>query len=107
MFTRDSAHTLEELLLQLGLGDLNLDRLVDLLLVAALVVGIVLDGGGEERVDEGCLSESRLASNLESVRRGPRTGGHDAGCPDHDRESSAPLSDDFVSLVGQIGNTNR
>lgn len=52
------AHTLEELLLQLGLGDLNLNGAVDLLLVAALVVGIVLDGGREKGVDEGCLSQS-------------------------------------------------
>jgi hypothetical protein len=56
--------TLEELLLQLSLGDLDLDRLVDLLLVPALVVGIVLDGGGEERVDEGGLAQPGLASNL-------------------------------------------
>ena len=56
--------TLEKLLLELGLGDLNLDRLVDLLLMAALVVGIVLDGGGEEGVDEGRLAQPRLASNL-------------------------------------------
>jgi hypothetical protein len=32
--------------------------------VAALVVGVVLDGGGEEGVDEGGLAESGLASNL-------------------------------------------
>lgn len=57
-------HTLKELLLQLGLGDLDLDGLVDLLLVAALVVRIVLDGGGEEGVDEGGLAQARLASNL-------------------------------------------
>jgi hypothetical protein len=56
--------TLEELFLQLSLGDLDLDRLVDLLLVPALVVGVVLDGGGEERVDEGGLAQSRLASDL-------------------------------------------
>lgn len=60
--------TLEELLLELGLGDLDLDGLVDLLLVTALVVGIVLDGGGEEGVDEGSLSEARLASNLDMMR---------------------------------------
>jgi hypothetical protein len=57
--------TLEELLLELGLGDLNLDRLVDLLLVPALVIGVVLDGRGEESVDEGRLAQTRLASNLE------------------------------------------
>jgi hypothetical protein len=57
-------YTFEELLLELGLGDLNLDCLVHLLVVSSLVVGIVLDGGGEEGVDEGSLSEARLASNL-------------------------------------------
>lgn len=59
--------TLEELLLELGLGDLNLDSLVHLLVVSSLVVGIVLDGGGEEGVDEGSLSETRLASNLQRL----------------------------------------
>lgn len=58
------SRTLEELLLELSLGDLDLDGLVDLLLVTALVVGIVLDGGREQGVDEGGLSKARLASNL-------------------------------------------
>lgn len=57
-------HTLEELLFQLSLGNFNLDGLVDLLLVSALVVGIVLDGGREERVDKGGLSKARLSGNL-------------------------------------------
>ncbi len=48
--------TLEELLLQLRLGDLDLDCLIDLLLVPPPVVGIVLDGGREQRVDEGGLA---------------------------------------------------
>lgn len=56
--------TLEELLLELSLCDLNLDRLVHLLHVSALVVGIVLDSGREEGVDEGRLSEARLARHL-------------------------------------------
>lgn len=56
--------TLEELLLQLGLGNLDLDGLVDLLLVTALVIGIVLDRGREEGVDECSLAKTRLASNL-------------------------------------------
>lgn len=56
--------TLEELLLELGLGDLDLDGLVDLLLVASLVVGIVLDGGREEGVDKCRLSEARFTSYL-------------------------------------------
>lgn len=50
--------TLEELLLQLGLGDLNLDGLVDLLRVTAAVVGVVLDRGREKSVDEGGLAET-------------------------------------------------
>lgn len=58
------ALTLEELLLELSLGDLDFDGLVNLLLVAALVVGIVLDGGREKSVDEGSLSKAGLASNL-------------------------------------------
>ncbi len=61
--------TFEELLLQLGLCDLNLDSLVHLLCMPSLVVGVVLDGGGEESVDEGGLAQSRFTSNLkESVR---------------------------------------
>ena len=58
------SHTLEELLLQLGLGDLNLNGLVNLLRVTAFVIGVVLNGGGKEGVDECSLAESRLASNL-------------------------------------------
>ena len=51
-------HTLEELLLQLALGDLDLDRLVHLLHVSALVVGIILNRSREEGVDKGGLSEA-------------------------------------------------
>jgi hypothetical protein len=32
--------------------------------VTALVIGIVLDGCGEEGIDEGCLSQPRFTSNL-------------------------------------------
>jgi len=46
----------EELLLQLSLCDLNLDGFVNLLVVATFVVGVVLDCGGEESVDECSLS---------------------------------------------------
>jgi hypothetical protein len=77
------ALTLEELLLELGLGDLDLDGLVDLLCVAAAVVGVVLDGGGEKGVDEGGLAEARLASN-------------------HDREGGTALRDNLVALVGEL-----
>ena len=64
LYRRSAICTLEKLLLKLSLGDLNLDGLVHLLVVSSLVVGIVLDGGGEEGVDEGCLSETGLSSNL-------------------------------------------
>jgi hypothetical protein len=50
------SQTFEKLLLQLSLGDLNLDSPVNLLLVTALVVGVVLDGGGEQGVDESRFS---------------------------------------------------
>ena len=75
---RAAAPTLEELLLQLGLGDLDLDRLVDLLLVAAPVVGVVLDGRREERVDEGRLAQPGLAGDLSawSAPRHAARGGH-------------------------------
>jgi len=49
-------HTLEELLLQLGLCNLNLDSLVHLLCVSALVVRVVFDSCGKEGVNEGRLS---------------------------------------------------
>lgn len=61
---RVARRTLEELLLEFGLGDLDLNGLVHLLVVSSLVVGIVLDGCGEKSVDEGCLSETGLASDL-------------------------------------------
>jgi hypothetical protein len=47
------------------------------------VVGVVLDGGGEEGVDEGGLAQARLASN-------------------HDSESGTALRNDLVTLVGQL-----
>jgi hypothetical protein len=77
------ALTLEELLLQLGLGDLDFDSLVNLLGMTATVVGVVLDGGGEEGVDEGCLSQTRLTSN-------------------HDSESGTALCNNLVALVGEL-----
>ena len=96
--------TLEELLLQLSLGNLDLDSLVDLLLVPALVVGVVLDRGGEERVDEGGLAQPGLASNLVTGqnKRQPLT----TGTSDHNSEGGTPLRDNLVPLVGQIGNAN-
>lgn len=48
-------YTLEKLLFQLGLGNLNLHGLVNLLRMAALVVCVVLDCCREEGVNEGCF----------------------------------------------------
>ena len=56
--------TFEEFLFQLGLGDFDLDGAVNLLLVTALVVGVVLDRGREQSVDESRFAQSRLSSNL-------------------------------------------
>jgi len=44
--------TFKKLLLELCLRDLNLHCLVNLLCVAAFVIGIVLDRRGEKRIDE-------------------------------------------------------
>jgi hypothetical protein len=60
--------TLEELLLELGLRDFNLDGLVNLLVMSAFVVGIVLDGSGEKGVDESSLSQARFTGNLYGIR---------------------------------------
>ena len=49
-------HTFEEFLFQLGFRNLDLNGLIDLLCMSALVVCIVLDRGREECVDESRLS---------------------------------------------------
>lgn len=67
-FALDSP-TLEEFLLELSLGDLDLNSLVDLLGVALFVVCIVLDCGRKECVDERGLSQARFASNLDNCER--------------------------------------
>lgn len=79
----DSQADLEELLLQLSLCDLNLHSLVNLLLVSAAVIGVVLDGGGEEGVDEGGLAQAGLASY-------------------HDSEGGTTLSNNLVALVWEL-----
>lgn len=68
-----NAATLEELLFELSLGDLDFDSLVHLLLMTLPVIGIGFDGGGEEGVDKGGLAQARLTSDLEdntSVKSG-------------------------------------
>lgn len=61
------SHTLEELLFELSLCNLNFHCLIDLFRMAASVVGVVLDCGGEEGVNEGCFSKARLSCNLRSI----------------------------------------
>lgn len=84
----DCQANLEELLLKLGLGDLDLNSFVNLLGVASAVVGVVLDRRAEECVDEGGLSQARLASN-------------------HDGEGGAALCDNLVALVWELKNMSQ
>jgi hypothetical protein len=100
--------TLEEFLLQLGLGYLNLNGLVNLFLVAFLVIGVILNGGREECVDEGRLSQARFTSNLMGGSRVSPEHNTERkhSYTHHDGEGSTPLGDDLVSLVGQVGNAN-
>jgi len=84
----DRQPDLEELLLQLRLCNINLHRLAQLLLMAALMIRVVLDGRGEERIDEGRLSKARLAGY-------------------HNGEVGAALGDNLVSLARiSIGSQN-
>ena len=94
---RSHSGTFEELLLELSLCNLNLNRLIHLFVVSALVVGIVLDGGGEERVDEGRLSQARLASNLNFLVC--RLVGGCAEDAYHDGEGSTALGDNLVPVL--------
>lgn len=63
--------------------------------MAALVVGIVFDGGRKEGVDEGRLSEARLASNLLRLDNEVDHGRHWEWSY-HNSESSSTLCDDLV-----------
>lgn len=94
---RLSTRTLEELLLQLCLRDFDLNRLVNLLGMSALVIGVILNCGREEcvdlrgvsfaarekvlrRTDKCCLSKSRFTSN-------------------HNSERCSSFGDDLVTLI--------
>jgi hypothetical protein len=65
--------------------------------MSLLVVGVVLDGGREESVDEGGLSQPRFSRNLclsaPSLTHRMQVEAH------HDRESRTPLGDNLVSVV--------
>src|ERR1700710_1146575 len=97
-------HTLEKLLFQFSLCDFDLNGLVNLLRVPALVVGVVLDRGGEEGVDEGSLSESRFTSNLRFISKLIEIT-HRRRNTDHNGESSSSLRDYLVPLVWKISNS--
>jgi len=102
--------TLEKLLFQLSLGDLDLYSLIHLLGMSTLVIRVVLDSCGEESVDECRLSEARLTSNLQEKpvnKLLTRTGVFDSVNMYHDGESCSTLCDNLVSLIWQIGNANR
>jgi hypothetical protein len=64
--------------------------------VSALVVGIVLYGSREKGVDEGRLSETRLASNLGKLVS--RSFSYIVDHSYHDGEGSTTLCDDLVSV---------
>lgn len=66
--------------------------------MSALVVRVVLDCGREEGVDEGCLSESRFASNLRLLGSAI-----DIQKPEeayHDGEGGTSLCYNLVALIG-------
>lgn len=62
-------YTFEESFLELGLCDLDLNGLVDLLSVSAFMVCIVLDRGREKSVDECGFAQARLSSNLYCIHQ--------------------------------------
>ena len=65
-------------------------------MVSSLVVGVVLDRGGEEGVDEGRLSQARLSSNLgslDAVADGNETKTY------HDGEGSTTLGNNLVPVL--------
>lgn len=98
-------HTLEELLFQLSFCDLDFDGLVDLLLVSPLVVGIVLDGCGEEGVDECGLSQAGFTSNLGGLMRSvynPWSFLNQRSTTHHDSEGSTSLCDNLVALYDEV-----
>jgi hypothetical protein len=74
--------------------------------MSALVVRVVLDGGGEEGIDEGCLPQTRFTSNLRLVSHGPQHADH-LEYSYHYREGCSSFCDDLVSLVWEIGDPNR
>lgn len=69
----------------------------------SLVIGVVLDSGGEKGIDECGLSQARLASNLDSISSDTESR---LEMSYHYRECSPSLCDNLVTLVRKIGNAN-
>ncbi len=61
------------------------------------MIGVVFNCCGEKCVDKGCLAQSRFTSDLKGIRKLAELN----SAPDayHNRESSASLCDDFVTLI--------
>lgn len=78
---------LEGLFFELGLDDLDLGELVELLDVSAPVVFCGGQLGRKERVDQSGLAQAGFTNN-------------------HDGEVGSLLCNDFVPLVGQISDAN-
>lgn len=91
--------TLEEFLLKFSFCDLNLDCLINLLVVSALVIGIVLDRCREESVDKRRLSQPGLSSDLYSNQPFCSTEYQIFPYSYHYREGSAALCNDFVAKI--------
>ena len=70
--------------------------------MSLLVIGIVLDSGGEECVDKCSFAQARFASNLResSGQQENQMIGTTDDVSDHDRKGSTPLGNDLMSLVG-------
>ena len=66
--------------------------------MSPFVVGVVLDRGGEEGIDESCLAQAGLARDLEGCSSVPAHQNADI-LAYHDGEGSTTLCDDFVPLV--------
>ena len=86
--------------------------------MSAFVVGIVLDGGRKQRVDKGSLAKARLSSNLIARALAMPSLGLRARRQQfffmvqkltssyHNSEARTTLSNNLVSLVGQVGDAN-
>lgn len=92
--------TFEEFLLEFRFSDLNLNSLVDLLCMTTSMIGVILDGGREQRIDEGSFSKPRLSGDLRTIIATSKT--YMTIETYHDRECSSTFCDNFVPEVMSI-----